>query len=397
MEGSSIQVDVLVVGLGPAGACAAFEAAREGLSVLAIERNHRPGLPVQCAEFVPMMIGMELDEILRAQVQPISEMINFVENDKPEVTENFRGHMISRDQFDQALIEQARQAGVDCRFGTPLRGFDDNGIAHTISGMAIDARVVIAGDGPRSVVGRWAGVVNQEIVETRQICVDLKKPHQATDIFLSSEIVGGYGWLFPKGSECNLGLGVVRAQRHKLKPLLESLHRQLIDQGRVGAEIHHHTGGAIPVGGIAGLFAKKTGRNILFCGDAAGLTNPITGAGINAAILSGKLAGECAAGLVEGDHCASEDYCDEINALFGASLDRACQRRQTLMRHYEIDGDVKKEDLRKGWIAYDQYWCDDETQGSLSASDHAGSNVSKHALHHGKSINNHIYEPRVTS
>ena len=32
-------VDVLVVGLGPAGAAAAAEAAGSGLSVLAIERN----------------------------------------------------------------------------------------------------------------------------------------------------------------------------------------------------------------------------------------------------------------------------------------------------------------------------------------------------------------------
>ena len=52
------EVDVLVVGLGPAGAAAACEAASRDLNVLAVERNAEPGLPVQCAEFVPMMIGM---------------------------------------------------------------------------------------------------------------------------------------------------------------------------------------------------------------------------------------------------------------------------------------------------------------------------------------------------
>ena len=50
-------LDVLVVGLGPAGSRAATRAAAAGLEVLAIDRKHEAGRPVQCAEFVPALMS----------------------------------------------------------------------------------------------------------------------------------------------------------------------------------------------------------------------------------------------------------------------------------------------------------------------------------------------------
>ena len=47
------QVDVLVVGLGPGGGSAARTAAAGGLRVVGVDRRHRIGEPVQCAEFLP--------------------------------------------------------------------------------------------------------------------------------------------------------------------------------------------------------------------------------------------------------------------------------------------------------------------------------------------------------
>ena len=47
---------------------------------------------------------------------------------------------------------------------------------------------------------------------------------------------------------------------------------------------------------------------VFLAGDAVGLTNPVTGAGINAAVLSGRRAGQCAASLLGGDTEAQQDY-----------------------------------------------------------------------------------------
>ena len=66
--------DVLVLGLGPAGAAAAAEAARRGARVVALDRKREPGRPVQCAEFVPMMVGIDVATVGGAVRQPIAAM-----------------------------------------------------------------------------------------------------------------------------------------------------------------------------------------------------------------------------------------------------------------------------------------------------------------------------------
>ncbi len=109
---------------------------------------------------------------------------------------------------------------------------------------------------------------------------------------------------------------------------------ELVAEGRVGAVIHRHTGGLIPVGGIVGPTSALGAAGVLLCGDAAGLTNPITGAGINAAVISGRLAGEAAASCVAGRVDALDDYREEIEDVFGPSLALALKRRSRLLKTY---------------------------------------------------------------
>ena len=45
--------DVIVVGAGPAGSTAAFYAARNGASVLLLDKKREIGSPIQCAGFLP--------------------------------------------------------------------------------------------------------------------------------------------------------------------------------------------------------------------------------------------------------------------------------------------------------------------------------------------------------
>ena len=54
---SAIVCDVLVVGLGPGGGAAAAAAAKLGLTVVAIDRKRTVGVPVQCAEFIPLPLA----------------------------------------------------------------------------------------------------------------------------------------------------------------------------------------------------------------------------------------------------------------------------------------------------------------------------------------------------
>ena len=348
---NTIDVDVLVLGLGPAGASAAAQAARAGCTVLAIERKQVAGIPVQCAEFVPAMIGMDVADLASCVRQRIATMSTTVEEDAPEIKENFPGHMLDRAAFDAQLVAQAISAGAQCVLGVSARRVAADGATSLADGRTIRPRLIIGADGPRSLAGRAIGQVNTKLVETRQITVPLNHAHEATDIFLSAGIPGGYGWLFPKGDVANLGAGVNPDQKQQLKGIVQRLHQQLIAQGRVRAHVLGMTGGLIPVGGLLKPWGMMARTLVLLAGDAAGLTNPVTGAGISAAVHSGRLAGAAAAAALAGNANAHHDYADELEDVFGPALSRARRRRETLAARVP-----NKDDLRRGWIAYPQYW-----------------------------------------
>ena len=339
-----IACDVIVVGLGPAGASAAATAARAGARVLAFDRRKQAGSPVQCAEFAPALLG---SSAIRASFrQPISAMTTFVEQEAPHVADAFRGTMIDRAAFDRALCEAAGQAGAELCFGVALESLDAEGVATLSDSRRVRARVIIGADGPRSKVGAAIGAVNRDLLETRQFAAPLAGPSLSTDIYLSRDFPGGYAWFFPKGEVVNIGIGVAPDARSQLKTLLDALRARFLAEGRIGAEILGFTGGPIPVGGALPPVSALGETTVLLAGDAAGLVNPITGAGIPAAVVSGELAGVAAASG------AYEAYAEDLEDQFGASLRRALARRAAMMRALP----PSPTDLRASWIAFPEYW-----------------------------------------
>ncbi len=356
--------DVLVVGLGPAGSRAAEAAALAGLRVIALEKRVEAGKPVQCAEFVPSMIERDVPAVGAVTAQTVERMLTFIEDDpRPEETPAFRGRMIDRAKFDRLLADNAAKAGADCRYGVKVLGIDADGTVHISGGARFKPRVLIGADGPRSRVGKAIGQVNRALVETRQLTVPLVLPHDATDIFLSADYRGGYGWLFPKGAIANVGLGICvdgaldgKSTRRGLKEMLLALLQRLARERRIGTNGWALTGGAIPVGGRL----KSTGRldetAVLLAGDAAGLTNPVTGAGIASAVQSGTMAGRAAVDFINGRGAALDDYEQELGDIFDAALGRALRRRRELLACYENGGNPDARALADGWIGSPRYW-----------------------------------------
>ena len=230
-------VDVLVLGLGPAGACAARYAALRGCRVVAVERKRSPGVPVQCAEFVPALVGIEVPGLAGSVRQSIAAMQTFVEEDPPDRTDPFPGLMIDRAAFDAGLVAQAQRAGADCRFGTRAAAIGRDGRVRLADGTCWAPKVIIGADGPRSIAGRAIGRANRALVETRQLTVALEGSHESTDIFLCARIPGGYGWLFPKGDVAHVGAGVDPSHKDRLKAIVDELHALLARQ-RPGGPRH---------------------------------------------------------------------------------------------------------------------------------------------------------------
>jgi digeranylgeranylglycerophospholipid reductase len=349
-------VDVLVIGLGPAGGMAAAAAARRGLRVAAIDRKKTIGVPVQCAEFIPLPLARHA-QARGVLAQRITGMRSMLPSGATAATP-FQGLMVDRAAFDRALARAAEAAGAALHANARLESLDPAASTAVVRGAqgvsAFRYRLLIAADGPHSTVARLLGWPALRTVNTRQYTVRLLRPCAATDVWLSERYPGGYAWLFPKGGFANLGAGMDPACDADMKTALDLLHGKLVREGRAGREIISRTGGAIPVGGLReGLAAG----NVVFVGDAAGLTHPISGAGIAAAVASGERAGEAAHALLAvGDGTALEEYEEDIRDQFGHTLERALERRRQLedaCRGRAAGSDAVQ---RRGWIAFEEYF-----------------------------------------
>jgi geranylgeranyl reductase family protein len=346
--------DVLVIGLGPAGSSAAAAAARAGCSVLAVERKKVVGLPVQCAEFIPLPLSSYAGAEVRAQ--PISGMSTFLPSGA-RAERAFGGLMIRRDRFDQALARGAEDAGAVLWTDAALRSIDAAARRARIS-TALGLREVrygalVAADGPLSQTAACLDLARLPVVTTRQYTVPLAKAQRDTDIWLSARYPGGYAWLFPKGGVANLGLGLDPALEDDMKAPLDELHASLVSEGRVGAEVLLRTGGPIPVGGLREQIAFEGG---LFAGDAAGLTHPITGAGIAPAVTSGERAGAAATRAAGGDAAALAEYEQELREEFGPALERALAARRRMAAVWRTEHAMDDAAHRRGWIAFPEYF-----------------------------------------
>src|SRR5881296_779092 len=125
-------VDVLVVGAGPAGAVAAREAkcAAPELDVVLLERDPAVGTPVRCAEGVG-------DAGLREFADPdgapwvarkITRVIFLAPDDtEVKVAERDVGWILDRTRFDAYLAGEAGAAGAEVQVGTEAHGMRRDG------------------------------------------------------------------------------------------------------------------------------------------------------------------------------------------------------------------------------------------------------------------------------
>lgn len=349
---ANVKVDVLVVGAGPAGASAACFACEKGANVMMIDARRTIGSDPHCAEYVPRMLALEMDIPDRAVVQKVETMETrlpgrIVETRAP-------GFVMDRYRFDHGLAEKAAVKGCRVLSGAKLAGIEEDGvfIVKTPAGNEnVQAGAVIAADGAGSSTRRMAGLPSFNMLTGVQVEVPLVESLNRTIILFRPEFRHGYAWLFPKGNMCNLGLGMAEAAAGEAWRLLEWLRGGLVEAAVVKDGVLRRSIGAIPVNGPDKTF--YSGR-ILFCGDAAGLTHPITGAGIPQAVLSGDLAGEFAVeGLSSDWEKAAGGYREEIMGRFGRTLDWAAGKRRLLERCWEtMDFETL---VMKTWPAFPEY------------------------------------------
>lgn len=312
-----MKYDVIIAGGGPAGATTAFHLAKRDVRVLLLDKAVFPREKICGDGIAPRAVRelykMGLQDRLDGHFNKFHGFRfggagRMVENQIPK-TPRFpdHGYIIKRYDLDKILLDHARDNGAevweDCKVTAPLvhKG-KVVGVKAIRDGKEIEleSRVVVGADGPRSPLGKAMGLLVDDPLYlgicVRQYFEGVEDIGDYLEIYPESGVNPGSGWVFPvtRDGVANVGVGFMlyHVQREKIN--LHHFYDKLLHDSKYVAPKMKNARpisplrGAILRLGLGGSRIECPG--MILVGDAASMTNPISGEGITYALETGEMA-----------------------------------------------------------------------------------------------------------
>ncbi len=318
MEPAEEQIDVAVIGAGPAGTAAAITLARAGIDVTVFDKATFPR-DKTCGDGLTTLALRQLEQ-LGLDPADVASWIDvtdcFVTSPSgvsihlplPPASDGRFAAVTTRLDLDAALVDLARKEGATVVEGAGLTAAreESNAVVLRIGADGADerevrARWVVAADGMWSPTRRALGLAEPgyrgEWHAFRQYVANVGE-RAATElhVMFEADIVPGYFWSFPlPGRRANIGFGIQRGGKvpvGDMGPLWEDLlarpHIRDLLGPDVTPEAPHR---AWPIPARVDTAVTSTPR-VLFTGDAVAACDVMTGEGIGQALLTGVRAAE---------------------------------------------------------------------------------------------------------
>lgn len=343
------EVEVLVVGAGPAGSVVAYELARRGHQVVVLEEHGRVGYPVQCAGLVSERVleiaggrGMVRRPVHGASVfAPSLRSVSFSAAEP-------RAYVIDRAGLDIHLADRAANAGAtfepgirfDRLIGQTAAGSTNRVVDMEGNASEIHARLVVGADGVASTVAR-AFRLRRPVEVLPAFEAEFGEspgdPDQV-EVYLGNQLSPGlFGWWIPDGAGgARVGVAV-RAGPVTARAYYERLLRHLAQ--RFGTELRAPTNYVVS-GVPIGVVPRTSGAGVLLVGDAAGQVKPLSGGGIFLGMRCAQIAASVAhEALAASDLTAGSlaRYDAAWKAELGDEIGKALYLRRLMLRLTDAD------------------------------------------------------------
>ena len=316
--------DVIIVGAGPAGTCAALYGHRQGLKTLLLDKSQFPrdktcgdalsGKSVKVLDDLGLISGVDNlnGSIIKRIIfgNPRHSECELLLDKSLNNKHIKHGYVIPRIAFDNFMLEEAKKVSEYEDGFTVNDLIFDNNIVVGVKGRTKNdeekefrGNLVFGADGPSSIVSKKAGLYDMNMEHTavgiRCYYENVKDLTDQIELHYVKEMNPGYFWIFPAGeNRANIGVGLLKSIVKKEERKLSDIMLDVIDSEHFShrfkdaVPMEKPKGWNLPFGSIK---RENHGDGFLLLGDAAGLVDPFTGEGIGNAMVSGRIASEIAA------------------------------------------------------------------------------------------------------
>lgn len=335
-----IECDVLVVGAGPVGTTFSHIASKKGLDVVVVDRKNEIAAPLRGGEAVSKFLFKEFYQDLpfleKMHTWPIEDTVIYNPVAKIITKEQkWKSFMLNRKETEKTLAQAAIKAGSKLRLSTTvtdivMKGKNiDYAKAKSIHGeIEIKPKIVVGADGVTSIIRRkllgdtlfsgikdWGCAIE---IEVTNLDLDAENSMQ---LFMG-DIIGGYGYIFPKGNDrADVGVGA-RPFYGKNPFTSRSPFEDFYILAESNPDMNRQLKRASPLeikGGIIDLSAPlyPVYGNTILVGDSANQNFAYVGEGIIPGLQAAVIAGQKVAEAIESNsYEVLKQYAEEYEASF---------------------------------------------------------------------------------
>lgn len=323
------EVDVFIIGAGPAGSIAGAKLVQDGFSVKVVDKLKMPRFVIgesllpRCLELLEDANMLQSVEDAKFQfkggVAFRTEGEEYIALDFSKNLGQKWGHafQVQREVFDKLLIEDAQAKGCDVEFEVEVVAYDEVENIITVQDLnglqeQYKAKKVLDASGYGKVLPRLLGLEKPSSLALRRATFTrVDKDNRSDDErsgYIFVDIVGdneAWIWNIPF-SDGTTSVGVVCTEEYFAKHNMsdEEFWDYIIYNNKYASQRYKEskkTGEVVHLGGYSSAVTKLFDKNFILTGNASEFLDPVFSSGVTLALESGSKAAELTARELKGE------------------------------------------------------------------------------------------------